>query len=147
LKVVRASGNYRTHYIGATETEIVSFLQEAVDLEDPVTEFTILSHGNTSGMLLPGGKLFTASESFGMQITKDGTILEDHTQLFRDALAPDASVYLLGCNVAAGDYNMAKRMSRILPGRKIYGQGFYAYYGGFFNIIGWTKRYIDDKEQ
>jgi hypothetical protein len=72
--------------------------------------------------------------------------MDDLTDLFNQALAPDADVWLIGCNTASGEQNGARRMSRILPGRTIHGNTWFAVYFGLFNSIGSFRAYKNQQE-
>jgi hypothetical protein len=146
LRVVRASGASRVVF-RATGADIRAILQEAVDANDPVTEFMLVAHGDEDQMDLPSNTVFRANQAFRITVGAPGEPGTDLTGLFERAIAPNANIYLTGCNTAKGDQNIARRMSRILPGRVVYGQSDYAFYVGFLYAAGIGKRYVNNQEQ
>ncbi len=65
----------------------------------------------------------------------------------RDALTPDAIVYLNGCATAWGSDNIAREMSLALPGRTVVGDIIYGLYVGYNTVLAPRRSYVNGVEQ
>lgn len=155
LKVVRTSGTTSITYRRANPEDIKTYLQDAIRNNGKVKKFIFASHGNVDAMYFykypwsDAAETFEANMAFQIAITDaKGQVSEDLTQLFQTALTDDADVHLEGCNAAEGDTNMAKRMSKVLPGRKVHsytGRAEYYTYFDSLSIFGSSRTYKESQ--
>jgi RHS repeat-associated protein len=108
-----------TFIIGENFNDLIQGLQNVINSGNQITELKISGHGDDDLISLdPYGDYILTATANGI-LTGDG---QDITQFLNNALAKDATVYLNGCHTARGNENLARQMSRLLPGRTIAGQ-------------------------
>ena len=105
---------------GTTTDDLVLALQQVKAKRSKVSYLEIKGHGAPEMQSMAGGTFFIATKNSVIAKMRDGSDL-DITPLLLEATFPDAKIDLNGCHTAGDEDNVARNMSKALPGRTIVG--------------------------
>ena len=105
---------------GTTTDDLVWALQQVKAKRSKVSYLEIKGHGAPEMQTMAGDTFIIASHNSVIAKMRDGSDL-DITPLLLEATFPDAKIDLNGCHTAGDEENVARNMSKALPGRTIVG--------------------------
>ncbi len=112
--------SHEKNFGNATVDKLVYALQKIRNKGGKVSLLKIKGHGNCCVQDMGGDTTIMVSGTEVMVKLIDGR-MEMITQLLKDTIADDATVYLNGCRTGEAKDSIAQEMSKILPGRTIVG--------------------------